>query len=154
MPEISPLGVSFWAYLFLCQQGNVTPLTPAHIYRNYRISTRFLIRIIFFHFAPKKNIYQIFWKKEIHSFQISQKRSCPREFFWKDHLFRTFEENIIFPGTFLRNIIFLKNKIIFSGKRNIIFLDNTGKIIFQYDFFGKTIFSKHLEKENTVFRAM
>ena len=44
--------------------------------------------------------------------------------------------------------------MIFSGKRNIIFPDNTRKIIFQRDFFGKTIFSEHLEKENMVFRAV
>ena len=42
----------------------------------------------------------------------------------------------------------------FSGKRNIIFHDNTRKIIFQRNFFGKTIFSEHLEKENIVFRAV
>ena len=45
----------------------------------------------------------------------------------------------------------LKNKIIFSGKRNIVFPDNTRKILFQCDFFGKTIFSGRLEKENMVF---
>ena len=42
----------------------------------------------------------------------------------------------------------------FSGNRNIVFLDNARKIIFQRDFFGKTIFSEHLEKESTVFRAV
>ena len=42
----------------------------------------------------------------------------------------------------------------FSGKRNIIFPHNTKKIIFQYNFFGKAIFSEHLEKENMVFRAV
>ena len=41
-------------------------------------------------------------------------------------------------------------KIIFSGKRNIIFPDNTRKIIFQCNFFGKTIFPGCLEKENIV----
>ena len=44
--------------------------------------------------------------------------------------------------------------IIFSGKRNIIFPDNTRKIIFQRYFFGKTIFSGRPEKENMVFRAV
>ena len=39
-------------------------------------------------------------------------------------------------------------------KRNIIFPDNTKQIIFQRNFFGKTIISKHLEKENTVFCAV
>ena len=76
---------------------------------------------------------------------------------WKDHLFRTFEESIIFPCNFLRKIIFhfpSGGKIIFSGKRNIIFPDNTRKIKFQCDFFGKTILSGRLEKENMVFRAV
>ena len=45
-------------------------------------------------------------------------------------------------------------KIIFSGKENIIFPDNTRKIIFQRNFFGKTIFSGRLEKENMVFHAV
>ena len=44
--------------------------------------------------------------------------------------------------------------MIFSGKRNIIFPDNTRKIIFQREFFWKTIFSEHLEKENVVFCAV
>ena len=44
--------------------------------------------------------------------------------------------------------------IIFSEKRNIIFLDDTRKIIFQRDFVGNIIFSEHLEKENMAFRAI
>ena len=36
----------------------------------------------------------------------------------------------------------------------MIFPDNTGKIIFQRNFFGKNIFSGCLEKENMVFRAV
>ena len=47
----------------------------------------------------------------------------------------------------------LKNNVLFSGKRNIIFLDDKRKITFQCDFFGKIIFSEHLEKENMVFGA-
>ena len=76
---------------------------------------------------------------------------------WKDHLFRTFEENIIFLCIFLRKTIFhfpSEGKIIFSGKINIIFPDNTRKIKFQRNFFGKTIFSGRLEKENMVFHAV
>ena len=48
----------------------------------------------------------------------------------------------------------LKNNVLFSGKRNIIFLDDKRKITFQCDFFGKIIFSEHLEKEFMVFRAV
>ena len=48
----------------------------------------------------------------------------------------------------------LRCQIIFSGKRNMILPDNTRKIIFPGDFFGKTIFSGRLEKENMIFRAV
>ena len=41
----------------------------------------------------------------------------------------------------------------FRGK-NSIFPDNTRKIMFQRNFFGKTIFSGRPEKENMVFRAV
>ena len=57
----------------------------------------------------------------------------------------------------MRKIIFhfpRKVKIIFSGKRNMIFPNNTRKIIFQRDFFGNTIFSGGLEEEHMVFRAV
>ena len=63
-----------------------------------------------------------------------------RDPFWKDHLFRTFEENIVFLCIYLRKIIFHflpGGKIIFSGKRNIILPDNTRKIKFQRNFFWK-----------------
>ena len=71
--------------------------------------------------------------------------------------FQNVWKNITFPCIFLRRSSFifrLRGKIIFSRKRNIIFLDNTGKVIFQRDFFGKTIFSGSLEKENMLFRAV
>ena len=42
----------------------------------------------------------------------------------------------------------------FSGNRNIIFPDNTRKVIFQRKVFWKTMFSGRLEKENMVFRAV
>ena len=57
----------------------------------------------------------------------------------------------------MRKIIFhfpFGGKIIFLGKRNIIFPDNTKKIKFQRDFFGKSIFSGSSEKENVVFCAV
>ena len=47
-----------------------------------------------------------------------------------------------------RTFIFrTKNKIIFSGRSSIIFLDEKRNIIFQCGIFGKTIFSEHLEKK-------
>ena len=131
---------------FFCQEGNVMLLTPTHIYRKYHISTCFLIKIIFFHFLPKEKISYFLEKINTLNTRYYIKDRVQARIFGKDHLSRTPEENIIFPG--------LKNKIIFSGKGNIIFPDNTRKIIFQCDFFGKTIFKKHLEKENMVFRVV
>ena len=78
--------------------------------------------------------------------------------FCKDLLFRKFEENVIFPCIFFWEIssfiVRLRCQIIFLGKRNMVFPDNTRKIIFQRNFFGKIIFSGRLEKENMVFRAV
>ena len=48
-------------------------------------------------------------------------------------------------------IFHIKNKIIFSGKRNTIFPDDTEKIIFQQDFFEKTIFFRTFGLRKYVF---
>ena len=58
---------------------------------------------------------------------------------WTDHLFITFEENLIFPYFYLRKIFSLKYKFIFSRTGSIIFPDNTRKIVFQCNFFRKMI---------------
>ena len=127
--------------LFSWRKGNIIFVTFINIYRKYHISMYVLTKTTF-HFLPKQKI----------SFQILQKRSYSSEisFFWKYHLFKTFEENI-FPCIFFEKgsslLLRIKNKIIFSGKWNIIFLDSTGRIIFQCGCFGKTIFSEHLEKK-------
>ena len=80
-----------------------------------------------------------------------------------------FRENIIFVTFihiyrkyhismyFLRKIIFhfpSKEKISYFPEKNTIFPVNTRKIIFQHNFFEKSIFSEHLEKENMVFRTV
>ena len=62
-------------------------------------------------------------------------------------------KKISYFRVFLKKDFHLTCKII-SGKRNIIFPDNTKKIIFQHNSFGKTIFSGRPEKENMVFRAV
>ena len=135
------------------------------------------------------------WEKEMPSLPNIQKISYFHVIFEKDHLLFSFRKKniifsekrnaispddrrkIMFQGDFFEKTIFsehlknisyfhaffrerssfifcLKNKIIFSGKRNIIFPDDTRKIIFQCNFFEKTIFSKHFEKENMFFRAV
>ena len=75
---------------------------------------------------------------------------CRHGPFWKVHLFRKFEENIIFPCIFFRKIIFvfcLRYKIIFLGKRNILFPDNTRKIIFQSNFLERLSFQNVWKKK-------
>ena len=47
-----------------------------------------------------------------------------------------------------------RKNIIFSGKKNTIFPDNTRKHILQCNLFGKSNLSEHLEKENIVFDAV
>ena len=97
-------------------------------------------------------------KEKIPSFQIIQERSCLDATFFEKTIFsKDLKKISYFLVFFLKKIIFYfppRIKIIFSRKRNIIFPNNTRKIIFQRDFFGKTIFSGRLEKENMVFRAV
>ena len=125
MPKMSPLGVFSVARvsLLFCQKGNVTPVTSTHIPRKYHFPMRFLIKTIFFHFRPKeKKIFS--GRKKYHLSRYYKKDHVQVRFFWKDHLFRTFEKSIIFPGIFWEKSSFLsclKNKIIFLGKRNILF---------------------------------
>ena len=64
------------------------------------------------------------------SLPIIQKTSYFHVFFEKGHL----------------SFSVRRKNTIFSGKRNTIFPDDRRKIIFQCDFFGKTIFSEHLRK--------
>ena len=94
-----------------CQKVNIVFFTFIHIYRKYH-SFMYLWRKIIFHLEIL--FFQNIWRK-YHIFMY---------YFWERSPF----------------IFHLKNKIIFSGKRDTIFPDNTRKIIFQCDFFGKTIF--------------
>ena len=109
-----------------------------------------------FTFCPRKK-YHVFGEK-IPSLQIIQERSCAGTALFGKTIFSESLKKISYFRVFFwerSSFIFrLRCKIIFSGKRNIIFPNNTRKIIFQRTFFGKTILSGHLEKENMVFRAV
>ena len=153
---MSPLDVFFlWHLCFFAKSA------MSHLYRlclyteNIIFSRVFMIKIIFFHFPPKEKSIIFSGKKKYHLYRYYKKDHVQAPIFWKDHLFRTSEENYFQVFFWERSsfLLCLKNKIIFSGKRNIFFPDNTRKIIFQYNFFAKTIFWKHLEKENMVFCA-
>ena len=104
--------------------------------------------------CPRK---KCFWEKNTIFPDDTKKIMSRRGPFWKHHLFRKCDENIVFPCVFWywSSFIFrLRCKIIVSEKRNMIVSNNTRKTIFQCYFFGKTIFSGPLKKENMVFHAV
>ena len=84
----------------------------------HHVSMYFLRKTVF-HFLPRDKDH-VFGKKYPIFLDNTTKIMCRCGPFWKDHLFKKFEE----------------------------------KIIFQLNFFGKTISLGRLEKENMVFRAV
>ena len=123
--------------------GQCHACNPYNIYRKYHISTRFLIKIIF-HFPPKEKISYFLEKRNTIFPDITKKIVFRREFFGKAIFSENLKKTSYFQVFFWERSSFLlclRNKIIFLGKRNIIFPDNARKIIFQRNFFGKTIFS-------------
>ena len=137
---MSSIGVfySIRSSLFFWQQGNFIFVGKRYtnftnIQRtSYFISMYFLKNIIF-HFPSVEKYLE---KKKCLISSWYRKDHTPVQFFWKDHLLRTFEEYIIFPCFF----VFLLSFFFWE-----IFPDHTRHII---------IFPKHLEKENMVFRAV
>ena len=61
----------------------------------------YFLRKIIFHFSSKEKISYFLEKNTIFP-DNTRKIKFQRDFFWKDHLFGAFEENIIFPYIFLR----------------------------------------------------
>ena len=104
-------------------------------------------------FRGKKYHLSRYYKKDHVSVRSSLKIPSFQNIWSKYHISVLLFFFFFFFFFFLRKIIFhfpSRGKIIFSGKRNI----NARKIKSQRDFFGKTILSGRLEKENMVFRAV
>ena len=134
---------------FFLQKGNIIFVTFIHIYKKYHISMYFLRNIISNFPSKEKNV--IFSGKKVPSFQIIQERSYSSAISFGKTIFLGDLKKISNLHVFFwekSSFIFrIKIKIIFPGKRNIIFPNNaTEKIIFQCYFFRKTIFSEHLKK--------
>ena len=152
MPDMSEMGFFRGRVIlvFFYQEGNVIAVTPTHIYRKHHISNAFFWEISSPFFFRLNKKYHYFWKEEIPSFQILQKRMLCRGIFLEIPSFQNIWKKYLISRYFLKRLFLFfvsKDKIKFSGKSNIIFLDNTRKIISQCNFFGKIIFSKHLEKK-------
>ena len=132
-----------------------TEYTGNTTFTKYHVSTYFLRKIIF-HFPPRKDV--IFSRKRNAIFPDDTRKiifQCDifGKTIFSEHLKKISNFHIFFRKR--SSFIFgLKNKIIFSGKGNIIFPNDTRNIMFQWDFFGKIIFSEHLEKENMIFPAV
>ena len=117
------------------------------------------MRKIISHLPPKEEIS--FFRKDIRSFQIIQERWCPSGAFSEKTILLEHLKKISYIHVFL--VFFEKDRLSFSAqvvrsfvreKGNIIFPDNTKKIIFQRHYFGKAIFSGRMEKEIMVLRAV
>ena len=86
MPEMPSPGLFIWGkgiFVFLPWGVNVMLVTPAHIYRKYHISTRFLIKIILFHFLHKEKISYFLEKRNIIFPDITKKIVFRCEFLGK-----------------------------------------------------------------------
>ena len=124
-----------------------------HLYRTYRKHhiSMYVLRKIIFHFPSWKNYHTVFSEKKCHLCWWYKKDHIPVQFFWKDRLFRIFEEYISFPCVFFweRSSFFfgLKNKIKFLRKRNIIFAGDTRKIISSAVFLTRPYFQNIWKKK-------
>ena len=135
---------------YLClfwQKGSIIFVTFTHMYIKYHISMYPWERSSFI-FRVKKSIFFIF---------SGNKKYYISTYYKKDHILVRFLGKTIFSehlkntsyfdGFFWERwpfLLRLKIKIIFLGKRNITFPDNTRKVIFQCNSFGKRIFSEDL----------
>ena len=99
---------------FFSQEGNVTPLTPTHIYRKHHISTRFLIKIIFFHFPPKEKI-SYFLEKRNTIFPDITKKITPRHEFLGKTIFSEHSKKISYFQVFF--FFFEKDHLSFRVRR-------------------------------------
>ena len=159
MPEMSPLGVFFQGKgIFVFLLGGQYHICNSYAYiQKISYFHAFFVKIIFFHIPPKEKISYFLEKTNTIFPDITKKIMFRCEFFGKtifsEHL-KKISYFQVFSWESSSSLLCVKNNIIFSGKRNIIFPDDTRKIIFQCNFSGKTIFSEHLEKENMVFCAV
>ena len=137
MSEISSLGVFFrdkGIFVFLPGEGGCRACNAYVYIQKIPYFHAFFDKIIFFHFLPKAKISYFLEK-----INIVFRREFPGKNIYPEQLKKISYFQVFFFFFFLKKIIFRfvsKNKIIFSGKRNIVFPDNT-RNIFQCDFFWK-----------------
>ena len=111
----------------------------------------YFLRKIIFHFPSKRKI-SYFWVKRNTIFLDNRRKIISQYDFFGKTIFPEHLKKMSYLHVFLEkdNLSFSvqRKNIMFLGKKSTIFPHNTRKIIFWCGFFGKTIFSEHLQKEN------
>ena len=152
MPEISSLGVFFrdkGIFVFLLGEGGCHACNAYVYIQKIPYFHAFYDKIIFFHFLPKAKISYFLEK-----INIVFRHKFPGKTIFPEHLKKISYFQFFF--FFLRKIIFhfvSKIRSYFREKEISSFLI-IQEIYSSAIFFGKTMFSKRLEKENMVFRAV
>ena len=105
----------------------------------------YFLRNIIFHFPSVKKV-SYFREKESHLSSWYKEDHIPVQFFWKDHLFGTFEEYIIFPCIF-----FKKDHLSFSASRIISYF--RGKEISSFLMIQERSYSSAILWKDHLFRT-
>ena len=125
------------------------------MYKKYHISIYFLRKIVF-HFPPNKKYHVL--QEKIAIFPDTRKIIFRYNFFEKtifsEHPNKISYFHVFFENFFDHLSFFVQGVRSYFREKNIIFPENTRKIIFQRNFFGKTIFSRCLKKGNMIFHEV
>ena len=83
------------------EKPNFNPIYQSPVFLRWamRHVSMYFLRETVFHFLPREK-KSCFREKNTIFPDNTGKIMCRRRTFWKDHLFRKFEENIMFPGVF------------------------------------------------------
>ena len=133
--------------IFLTERRGSTFVTPERVHRNYHISM-YLLRNVIFHLLPKEKI--CFQEKNTIFPENTRKIMSQRDPFEKTIFSESLKKRSYFCVFFWERssfIFHLRCKIIFSGKINMIFPDNTRKIMFQWDFLERPSFQDVWKKK-------
>ena len=154
---MSSIGVFYGirSSLFFWQQGNFIFVGKRYtnftnIQRtSYFISMYFLKNIIF-HF-PSVEKYHIFREKKCLISSWYRKDHTPVQFFWKDHLLRTFEEYIIFPCFFVFLLSFFLRNFSWSYETYYHLSETFGKRKYGFSCSVVCVPSNYIQVQTTLF---
>ena len=130
-------GKDVWRMMYVFWSGlHKSSRTTNIIFSRMNIIFSVMLEISSLGVFFRKRSSLLFWQKG--NFIFVGKRNTTFTSIQKTSYFQVFFEKYHLSFS-------VRKKNIFSGKRNAIFPHDIRKIIFQCNFFGKTIFSKHLK---------